>query len=689
MADNFGLKIGIDGEKEFKKALSDINSSFKVLGSEMKLVDSEFDKNDRSVKALTSRNEVLNKEIEAQKQKIDTLKSALDNATTSFGETDKRTQNWQTQLNNAQAELNKMEQELEENNSALGRFGDKFDTIGEKLKTVGAAAGAAIAAIGTAAVAAGKQIFDMATQTASAGDEIDKTSQKLGMSAEAYQEWDYVLGQSGVEITSMTTGLKTLTNQIDNAKNGSSQAAERFEALGISMDDLSTMSREDVFSAVISGMQGMADSTERAALANDLFGKSGQELTPLFNETAESTEALKQTAHDLGFIMSDEAVAASADFNDALDTLQRTIGGVKNSMIGEMLPGITMIMTGFTDLVAGNKQAGEELKLGVTTVVNTITQMIPQAVGVLSLLAEAILESAPSIISALAEGIISAIPTLMPVVIEIINELVTVLAELLPQIVGAGIDILVSLINGITQALPTLVAAVPQIVISIVNTLIANIDKIITAGVELLVALIQNLPQIIVEVAKAAPQIITGLVNAFTQSMSRIVEVGANIVKGLWQGIQSLAGWLWDKVSSWISSIWDGICDFFGIHSPSREMAWVGEMLVKGLAQSIDDNGDEAVKAAEEMSKDIDNVMTALAKDMQVGLPSMNFQEAQMQTAGGLVNGIVSGLSSVMGGQSAGAQPIVLQIKLDSKTIAQTIFDPLRDVSRQRGVSLG
>jgi phage-related minor tail protein len=59
MADNFGLKIGVEGEKEFKKALSDINSTMKVLGSEMKLVESSFDKQDKSVQALTSRNEVL------------------------------------------------------------------------------------------------------------------------------------------------------------------------------------------------------------------------------------------------------------------------------------------------------------------------------------------------------------------------------------------------------------------------------------------------------------------------------------------------------------------------------------------------------------------------------------------------------------------------------------------------------
>ena len=100
MADNFGLKIGLEGEKEFKNSLAEINQAFKVLGSEMKLVESEFDKNDKSVEALTARNEVLGKQITAQKEKIEVLRAALKNASDSFGENDKRTQAWQIQLNN-------------------------------------------------------------------------------------------------------------------------------------------------------------------------------------------------------------------------------------------------------------------------------------------------------------------------------------------------------------------------------------------------------------------------------------------------------------------------------------------------------------------------------------------------------------------------------------------------------------
>lgn len=172
MADDFGLRIGLEGERDFKKSLADINQSFKVLGSEMALVTSQFDKNDKSAAALTSRNTVLNKEIEAQKEKVKALEAALKNASESFGENDRRTQNWQIQLNKAQAELNDMERELEESTDDaddLGeqltetgdeaeKSGSKFEKLGGVLKGIGAAMGAVAVAAGAAAIKLGKEV---------------------------------------------------------------------------------------------------------------------------------------------------------------------------------------------------------------------------------------------------------------------------------------------------------------------------------------------------------------------------------------------------------------------------------------------------------------------------------------------------------------------------------------------------
>lgn len=193
MADNFGLKIGVEGEKEFKKMLAEINQNFKVLGSEMKLVSSQFDKNDKSVDALTAQNQVLSKEIDEQKSKIELLKQALDNASTSFGENDRRTQQWQIKLNNAQATLNDLEKELKDNNDTLNKtadelndaekeaddFGDEIDDAGKqsdsaggkfsKVKGIvagfGKALAGATAAIGAAAVATGKKLKDMTDES--------------------------------------------------------------------------------------------------------------------------------------------------------------------------------------------------------------------------------------------------------------------------------------------------------------------------------------------------------------------------------------------------------------------------------------------------------------------------------------------------------------------------------------------
>lgn len=150
---------------------------------------------------------------------------------------------------------------------------------------------------------------------------------------------------------------------------------------------------------------------------------------------------------------------------------------------------------------------------------------------------------------------------------------------------------------------------------SSVATLTESIPKLVETGASLLLALITDLPRIIREIAQSMPEIIAGMTDTLIDGISDFEEIGANLVRGLWDGIQSLAGWLWGKVSDWISSIWDGITDFFGIASPSKQMAWVGEMLVEGLAGSLDTKGRKAVTAVDKMALDmISEVESEMAK---------------------------------------------------------------------------
>ena len=561
MSENFGLKIGLEGEREFKKSLAEINNSFRVLGSEMKLVDSQFDKNDKSAEALTARNQVLNKEIEQQKQKIETLRSALANAAESFGENDRRTQSWQIQLNNAQAALNGMERELNSNNTALGKAGKGFaeagdeskdfsdsvrkaaDTsedadgklsrLGDTAKKIGAALGAAAAAVGTACVAAGKKLWDMANDVGSVGDQIDKTSQKIGISAESYQKWGYVFERCGADVNNLQTGMKKLSTVITDAAGGSDSAAEKLSAVGLSIEKLNGKSQDEQLSMVITALQGMEAGAERTAAANDLLGKSAVDMAAVLNTSVEETERLKQEAEDYGMVMSNEAVAASAAFEDSLTRLSHTAGGLKNRMVGELLPGITQITDGLADLLAGNEQAAEELKNGVTSVIDTIRTLIPQFAEIITSIAGAVLESAPGIIKALADGLLSAISELTPTLAKIVTEIISALVGLLPQIVSAGADILLSLIKGIAETIPQLVPQIVTVVVEIVKTLVDNLPLILDAALQLVTGLAQGILDSLPILIEALPQIIMGIVDFLIVAIPQIIEAGIQLLTAL------------------------------------------------------------------------------------------------------------------------------------------------------------
>lgn len=125
---DIGIKLNVEGEKAFNSAVRDMNTGLKLLGSELKAVSSQFLDNNKSVEAVTAKNEVLNKQIAAQKEKVDFLKGALQHATEAYGESDKRTQAWATKLNIAEAELNKMQNQLKIGNSEL----EKYSTFSAK-----------------------------------------------------------------------------------------------------------------------------------------------------------------------------------------------------------------------------------------------------------------------------------------------------------------------------------------------------------------------------------------------------------------------------------------------------------------------------------------------------------------------------------------------------------------------------
>ena len=348
---------------------------------------------------------------------------------------------------------------------AGGLFGKLFNSKVAKVAAIGGAALAAGVGIGINALKNGIK------ETAAYGDEVDKMSQKLGLSSDAYQKWGYVMNLAGTDINKMGPGIKSLTNQLASAQSGNQGAIEAFEQLGISMEEASSMSREDLFGAAIAGLQGMEDSTERAALANKLFGRSGQELAPLLNQSSEATQEQMALAEKYGMVMPEEAVKASAAFQDSVTTMQMTMTGLKNRMMAEFLPSVTQITDGLGKMFAGDMSGVDDIAAGIQGIIAKIGEMAPQ-----------IWAAAKRLGGQLLQGIMSNSGEMGQKAGVLIGQLVTGFIQLLPKLAATGLRLVVGLAKGLIQALPQVVSAIGRIGSRIVHGLGAALWGRITAA---------------------------------------------------------------------------------------------------------------------------------------------------------------------------------------------------------------
>lgn len=264
----------------------------------------------------------------------------------------------------------------------------------------------------------------------------------------------------------------------------------------------------------------------------------------------------------------------------ALPTLVPSLVQLVADIVQVLIDNIPLLIDAALQLVTGLAQG----------IINAIPVLVAALPTLITSLVDGLLSSIPQIIQAgidLLTSLITALPEIIATIVaaipEIINGIITALLENIPLIIQAGIDLLVALIQALPQIITTIVQAIPQIISGIVNALVQNIPQIIQAGVQLFVALIQNLPTIRAEIVKAVPQIVSGIVSAFGSLVGEMVKAGANLLHGLWEGISSAAGWLWEKVSGWASSLVDGIKNFFGIHSPSTVFAEIGTNMGEGV----------------------------------------------------------------------------------------------------------
>ena len=584
----------------------------------------------------------------------------------------------------------------------------QVETIGSKLKgglaTAAKVGAKAIGAVTAATGALYTGITAAAGSVASYGDNIDKMSQKMGMSAEAYQEWDAVMQHSGTSIESLQAGMKTLANAVESGN-------DAFDRLGISQEEIAKMSNEELFSATITALQNVDNETERTYLAGQLLGRGATELGALLNTSAEDTQAMKDRVHELGGVMSDEAVKASARYQDSLQDMKTSFSGLKNSLIADFLPGMATVMDGIASLVTGEDGAQSTISSGISQMIESmnsslprffdagkqiaeaifqaITQNLPQMVSggieMLMSIVDGIIENLPLLVESAAEiivtfanGISERLPELIPTIVDVVIQIVETLIDNVDMLVDAALEIILALTDGLIESLPKLIEEIPGLVIKIVDAIIENAPKLLESAAEIIAKLTSGLIEGFGEIAiKVGGWLYDNIVQPIIDKVSDFKDAGKQLLEGLWNGISDKVAWLREKVSGVVDTIkgWFTGKDGFDEHSPSKWSKQVFRYVMEGSGEGLD-------AGLPGLMKSVGSVTDRVKSGLNFGTANVEFASSGLGMSSASV-GAKSYRGSIYNQEPI---TIIVQSVLDGKVIGETAYKYNRQMQRAMGV---
>lgn len=385
----------MEGEKEqkYRENIERLSASMDVLDAEMRKVSAKYADNAESAELSAAKTDLLTQKISLQYDKIDNLKAGLEEAAENYGSNAVETLRWEKELNNAEAELYKLNGQLKNNTEqvedtttatedagqSMGNIGDVVNGLTSKLgiqlpngmkssmNAMGSldaqslALAGGFAAVAAAIIKAEKAMISMTKESAAFADNIITLSMQTGQSTQQLQEFSYATELIDVSVDTLQGSLRKLTNNMQDTMNGTGNAKASFEALGVSVTnaDGSMRSANDVFYETIDALGQVKNETERDAMSMDIFGRSAQDLNPLIIQGSKTLKEYADEAHNVGYVLDDEALSALGAVDDAYQRLQKTQEGVKNQLSAEFAPYLEEFYGDVTTMV---KDGGKALK---------------------------------------------------------------------------------------------------------------------------------------------------------------------------------------------------------------------------------------------------------------------------------------------------------------------------------------
>lgn len=366
-------------------------------------------------------------------------------------------------------------------------LGSKFGNIAKSAVAIGAAV------VGAASVVGGG-LMTMVMNSSNALGAIDDSAQRVGMTAEAYQEWAYVAKQSGLEVGKLEAAMKKQQTVFSDAANGSKSASAAYSALGIDITKIGSAS--EAFDVVMERLSRMDDETQRNAIANDLFGKSYADLIPVLNQGADGINNIKQEAHDLGGVISNESVQGAADFGDAVERLKTGFAGMTNGLMAGLMPVAQKIID---MLVAYMPQ---------------ISAMFQSLAPMLASLFENLLPPLINLAQMLLPSIIELVNMILPIIMDVLNAIMPLITVLIESFLPPLMDLIKTILPVLMPLLRTFA--------SVFSAVLTPAIKILGSVVKGLIDIFKNVFGSLWEIVKVPINWIIGGINKFIEGLNKI-----------------------------------------------------------------------------------------------------------------------------------------------------------------------
>lgn len=372
-------------------------------------------------------------------------------------------------------------------NDSLQKTDKKAASVAEGLGKAGKVAAGAAAAIGTAVIGAGTAMVGMANDASKVADEVDKASIRMNISTDSYQELSYAAGQCGVEMATLES------------------AAKKLEGTDLNFDD------------AISQIMELETAEERSAMAADLFGeKIAYTLSPLIEQSGDDFEGLKNRAHELGLVMSEEAVKTGVEYGDLSSDLKKSFEMLKTNLGSALFPVLNSVIKKLIEFMPKLQEIGQRLGPIAS---DFIEKLIPPLAELTGQLLPVLLSAIGDIIPLLADIVSSIVPVMVSLFTELTPILVQIIQDVLP-VVANILSMILPLISTILQFLTPILGLVLQLV----TPLLQLVTAILTPILNLITAILTPLLQLVSGILTPIISIISALLGPLTQIITMILE---------------------------------------------------------------------------------------------------------------------------------------------------------------------